>query len=37
MPAYARAAGLLKILNAFLSLEDESEVPTRSILREFIG
>ena len=37
MPCYARAHGLLKILNIFSSLDDESEVPINSILREFIG
>ena len=37
MPCHARAGELIKILNYFLSAEDESEIPTRSILREFIG
>lgn len=37
MPNYAEALGLLKFLNYFLSLGDESAVPPSSILREFIG
>ena len=37
MPYYAEAQDLIKILNYFLDLDDESEIPTHSILREFIG
>lgn len=37
MPNYVEALGLLKFLNYFLSLGDESAVPPMSILREFIG
>jgi len=34
---YAQAQSLLKFLNYFYSLEDESAIPVQSILREFIG
>ncbi len=37
MPNYPEALGLLKFLNYFLSLGDESAIPQVSILREFIG
>lgn len=37
MPNYPEAQSLLKFLNYFLSIEDNSEVPKNSILREFIG
>jgi uridine kinase len=37
MENYPEALGLLKFLNYFLTLDDESLVPRQSILREFIG
>jgi uridine kinase len=36
-PYFNEAARLRKFLNYFISLKDESDVPTTSILREFIG
>jgi uridine kinase len=37
MPNYPEALSLLKFLNYFLSMDDESAIPTHSLLREFIG
>ncbi|NLT96922.1 MAG: nucleoside kinase [Christensenellaceae bacterium] len=37
MENYPEALGLLKFLNYFLTLDDDSLVPRQSILREFIG
>ncbi len=34
---YVRAQSMLKFLNYFLSLEDESAIPKDSLVREFIG
>jgi len=36
-PYFNEAARLRKFLNYFLALKDESDIPTTSILREFIG
>lgn len=37
MPNYPEALSLLKFLNYFLSMDDESAIPVGSLLREFIG
>ncbi len=37
MPNYPEALSLLKFLNYFLSMDDESAIPAGSLLREFIG
>ncbi len=37
MPHYPEAQSLIKFLNYVLSFDDESAIPPRSILREFIG
>ena len=37
MPYYPEALSLLKFLNYFLSMDDESAIPVGSLLREFIG
>ena len=37
MPSHVRAQSLLKMLDIFLSLDDEGDIPPNSILREFIG
>ncbi len=37
MPYFSEAQSLLKFLNYVLSFDDESAIPPRSILREFIG
>lgn len=36
-PCYAQAQSLLKFLNYFMSMDDETSIPNNSILREFIG
>ena len=36
-PYYSESKRLLKFLDYFLTIEDESTIPANSILREFIG